>query len=104
MINKKSWQRLTLSLIGIALIVATWMQAVSHLYKLPTPALASFTTITVNSQYVIAAIVIFMVTGRLIYEWRVGTTSQIVETGEQITEEIIKRVPAPKHFDEEEIL
>lgn len=101
--TKKSWQRLTLSLIGLAIVVLTWMQAVSHLYKLPSSAMASFTTITVNAQYVTAAIVIFMVTGRLIYEWRVGTASQISESGEQIIQEFIKRVPAPKQFDEEEI-
>lgn len=101
--NKKSWHRMVLSLVGLVIILGSWMLALPHLYKLPPAALASFTTITVNAQYVVGAIVIFMVTGRLVYEWKVGTASQIVESGEQITEEIIKRTPAPKHFDEEDI-
>jgi len=96
--NKKSWQRLTLSLIGLLIIQATWSQAVTHLYKLPPAALAAFTTITVNSQYVVGAIVIFMVSGRMIYEWRMNTVSNVVEQGEQLLQE--KRTPAPKQFDD----
>lgn len=98
-INKKSWQRLTLSLVGLSIIVLTWMQAVAHLYMLPPAALAAFTTITVNAQYVIGAIVIFMVTGRLIYEWKHETAAQVSERGEQI----IGRPPAPKFFDNLEL-
>lgn len=93
-----------LSLIGILIVHGIWMGTLTHLYHLPPASLAAFTTITVNSQYVIGAIVIFMVTGRLIYEWRNSTVSQIIETGEQIREEIIeRRTPAPKQFDTEEI-
>jgi len=101
--KKKSWQRLTLSLIGLVIIQAIWMQAVSHLYFLPPAALAAFTTITVNSQYVTGAIVIFMVTGRLVYEWRNQTVSNIIEQGNQDFFENIDRTPAPKHFDDETI-
>jgi len=97
--NKKSWQRLTLSLVGLAIIVLTWMQAVAHLYTLPPSALASFTSITINAQYVIGAIVIFLVTGRLVYEWKNSTASQVIEHGEQLLRE--DRSPAPKHFDDE---
>ena len=95
-----------LSLIGVLVIVLTWMQAVPHLYRLPAAAMASFTTITVNAQYVIGAIVIFMVTGRLIYEWKHDTASRILESGEQIKEDItqkIERTVSPKHFDGEDI-
>lgn len=106
LLTPKSWQRMLLSLIGILIIQLIWMNAVPHLYKLPPAALASFTTITVNAQYVIGAIVVFMVTGRLIYEWRHETAARIIETGEQIREDItekIERVPAAKHFDDETI-
>jgi len=100
-INRKSWQRMTLSMLGLVIIVLTWMQAVAHLYDLPPAALASFTTITVNAQYVIGAIVIFMVTGRLVYEWTNSTASSIVEQGTQLLHE--ERTPAPKHFDDPSI-
>jgi len=103
----KSYHRIMLSLIGVLVIVLAWMQAVPHLYRLPVHAMASFTAITVNSQYVIGAIVIFMVTGRLVYEWKSNTVSQILTSSEQIREDIsekIERNPSPKHFDAEDIL
>ena len=78
--NKRSWQRLFLSLIGVALIGACWHEAVQHLYTLKPEALSAFTTITTNAFYVIAAIVIFMVTGRLIYEWKHNTAAQITQS------------------------
>jgi uncharacterized membrane protein YcjF (UPF0283 family) len=102
MIPPKSYHRVMLSLIGVIVIVLTWMQAVPHLYQLPPAAMASFTTITVNAQYVIGAIIIFMVTGRLVYEWKSNMTSQIIEHAQQIREDITeKRTPAAKHFDDE---
>ena len=69
-----TWQRLVLSVLGIILIQISWRWAVAHLYTLPKEAYAGFVTITTNSFYVIGAIVIFMVTGRLIYEWKIGTS------------------------------
>lgn len=100
--NKRSWQRLLLSLLGVAVIGLCWFVAVQHLYTLKPEALASFTTITTNAFYVIGAIIIFMVSGRLIYEWKNQTVSQIIESGEQRYEEA-KRSYAPKHFDNDEI-
>lgn len=97
--NKKSWHRLTLSLFGILLVWLIWYHAIGQLRDFPAQAIAAFTTLTVNTQYVIGAIVIFMVTGRLVYEWRMNTISQISEIGEQIAEKI-ERVPAPKNFDD----
>jgi flagellar biosynthesis protein FliQ len=97
--NKKSWQRLTLSLIGIGVILATWQLAVFHLYALPVATIAAFTTITVNSLYVIGSIVIFMITGRLYYEWKMNTISNVAEEGKQTVQKI-ERTFAPKHFDD----
>ena len=73
--NKTSWQRLTLSLIGILVIVLCWRWAVCHLYTLPEAALSPFTSITTNAFYVVAAIVVFMVTGKLVYDWKNQTAS-----------------------------
>ena len=99
------WQRLLLSLSGIILIEASWRWAIAHLYTLPIPALAGFVSLTTNAFYVIGAIVIFMVTGRLVYEWRMGTQqAQNVESvAENIREEIIEKTVKPKHFDDDSI-
>ena len=100
--TKRSWQRMALSLFGILLVWLTWRHAVGILRSYPEIAIASFTTLTVNTQYVIGAIVVFMVTGRLVYEWKQQTVSTIAEVGEQMFKKI-ERTPAPKHFDDLEI-
>src|SRR5437016_190082 len=68
--NRRPWQRMALSLLGIVIVAIMWRWATLHLYALPQAALAAFTSITNNSFYVIGAIVIFMVTGKLIYDWK----------------------------------
>lgn len=77
----------------------------AHLYTLPVPALAGFVSLTTNAFYVIGAIVIFMVTGRLIYEWKMNTQQiQNVESmAENIKEEVVNVVAKPKHFDDDTI-
>jgi len=104
-VKQFAWQRLALSLIGIIMIEASWRWAVAHLYTLPVPALAGFVSLTTNCFYVIGAIVIFMVTGRLIYEWRMGTSQiqNVASNVESIREEIIKRVPKSKYYDDGKI-
>lgn len=94
-------QRFLISLIGIILVQISWRWSVAHLYTLPPDALAGFVSITTNTLYITGAIVIFMVTGRLVYDWKMGT-SQIQEvTSETIKQEIIKRVPKAKYFDDD---
>lgn len=83
-LNKVVSQRLVVSLVGIGLIQASWRWAVEHLYTLPEVALAGFVTITTNTLYVTGAIVIFLVTGRMVYDWKLGT-SQIQEVVSNIT-------------------
>ena len=100
--KRTPWQRLALSLIGIAVIGAAWHVAIEHLYSLPNEhAYSAFTTITVNAFYVVAAIVVFMVTGRLIYEWQMSTASKIIEAGEQRLEE--QRIIRPRDHDDPSI-
>lgn len=100
-----TWHRLVLSIIGVLVIQLSWRWAVCHLYTLPTPALAGFVSITTNAFYVIGAIVIFMVTGKLIYEWKMGTSQiqSVLSETQDIKEEIIQRVAKPKHFDDSTI-
>lgn len=81
-----SWQRFTLSMLGIVVLVIKWQWSVWHLYSLPDPAISAFTTITTNNDYVIGAIVIFMVTGKLIYDWKNNTSSMIQTISENIHE------------------
>jgi hypothetical protein len=105
MIPKLVSQRLVVSLIGIALIQASWRWAVAHFYTLPESAFAGFVTITTNTLYVTGAIVVFMVTGRMVYDWKMGTSQvqQVIGTVSKIKEEIVERTPKPKSFDDEEI-
>lgn len=98
-----TWQRLTLSLFGICIIEVSWRWAVGHLYSLPTPALAGFVSLTTNSMYVIGSIVVFMITGRMVYEWHLGTqqvqevTSETENEVQNIKEEITGN-RSPKDF------
>ena len=90
---------------GIAVVQISWGWATSHLYSLPPEALSGFVSITTNTLYITGAIVIFMVTGKLVYDWKMGT-SQIQEVAsrvEEIKEEITERVIKPKHFDDGEV-
>jgi len=104
-VKPSTWQRMMLSATGIILIQISWRWAIAHLYTLPYEAYASFTTITTNSFYCIGAIVIFMVTGRLVYEWKMGTSQfqNVSSRAESIKEEIIERVHKPKYYDDEQV-
>jgi hypothetical protein len=82
-IKKIVSQRFLISLIGIILVQISWRWAVAHLYTLPPEALAGFVSITTNALYITGAIVIFMVTGRLVYDWKMGT-SQIQEVASRV--------------------
>jgi len=83
-----TWQRLVLSIIGVLVIEGSWRWAVCHLYTLPTPALAGFVSITTNSFYVIGAIIVFMVTGKLVYEWKMGTSQ--IQNVQSLAENIVE--------------
>lgn len=74
-----------------------WRWATFHLYALPATSIAAFTSITTNSLYVIGALVVFFVTGRLVYEWKNQTASEVIEQAqsfvsdskEEVTEHIL---------------
>jgi hypothetical protein len=104
-LNKVVSQRLVVSLVGIGLIQASWRWAVAHLYTLPDVAMAGFVTITTNSMYVTGAIVVFMVTGRMVYDWKVGTSQvqEVVSSVAKVKEEIVEYIQKPKNFDDETI-
>ena len=87
--KRTPWQRMTLSLLGIIIIVLCWRWSVCHLYTLPEAALAGFVSLTTNSFYVIGSIVIFMVTGRLVYEWsnRTEQVSNVVSEVQKISQD-----------------
>jgi hypothetical protein len=98
-------QRFLISLIGIVLIQISWRWSIAHLYSLPPEALAGFVSITTNTLYITGAIVIFMVTGRLVYDWKIGTSQiqDIASKAKTIKEEITERIIKPKHFDDGEV-
>jgi len=80
------WQRLFLSLTGLSIIVGMWRWAVYHLYSIPDHSVVAFTSITNNAFYVIGAIVVFMVTGKLIYDWKNETATTLVDQASHLTE------------------
>ncbi len=93
-LSKVVSQRLIVSLVGIGLIQASWRWSICHLYTLPEVALAGFVTITTNTLYVTGAIVIFLVTGRMVYDWRVGTNQvqEVVSTITKVKQDISEKV------------
>lgn len=93
--------RLFISLAGIIIIVLKWRWAVQHLYSLPKHALAAFSSLNTNSDYVIGAIVIWMVTGKLIYDWKNRTASVVSEAHEIAT--YVEKKMRPKDFDDDQI-
>lgn len=84
--SRSPWQRLALSIVGIGVLAGMWRWAVFHLYALPEHSIGAFASLTANTEYTISAIVIFMVTGRLIYDWKNNTASQIVEQTQHVFE------------------
>jgi hypothetical protein len=98
-------QRLLISIIGIALVQTSWRWAVAHLYSLPHEALAGFVSITTNTLYITGAIVIWLVTGKFVYDWKMGTSQiqEVVSQANNIKEEITERIIKPKNFDDGEI-
>ena len=98
-------QRLIISFIGIVLIQISWRWAVAHLYTLPPEAFAGFVSITTNTLYITGAIVIFMVTGRLVYDWKMGTNQlhEVASHASTLKEEITEYIQKPKNFDDETI-
>jgi len=104
-IKKIVSQRFLISLIGIILVQISWRWAVAHLYTLPPEALAGFVSITTNTLYITGAIVIFMVTGKLVYDWKVGTRQiqEVISRADTIKQEITERIIKPKYVDDGEI-
>lgn len=94
------WQRIILSLVGIVIVFTIWERATAHLYSLPITSVTAFTSITNNSLYVVAALVLWFVTGKLIYDWKNSTVSQVIQEAKTITEEKTERTIPPKAFDD----
>jgi hypothetical protein len=97
--RKLPWARLSLCFGGILTVAANWRWAVDHLYSLPPESLAAFQSITNNAQYVIGALVVFAVTGKLVWDWKNATTS----TAATVASIIAERTPKAAHFDDDEI-
>ena len=101
--NRKSWQRLTLSLFGILCNMLIWKISIGGLASVRADCVSAYTTLTVNTQYVNAAIIVFMVTGKIFMDWKNATASEVVTSTERVIDEIIEHTPAPKHFDDDKI-
>lgn len=77
----------------------------AHLYSLPHEALAGFVSITTNTLYITGAIVIWLVTGKFVYDWKMGTSQiqEVVSKANTIKEEITEIIVKPKYFDDSKI-
>lgn len=95
--QRTPWQRLTISFVGILIVVFLWRWATNHLYSLPITSIAAFTSITTNTMYVVGALVVFFVTGKLIYDWKNTTTAEVINKFEAV---ISQTTVDPKHFDD----
>jgi acetyl-CoA carboxylase carboxyltransferase component len=87
-------QRLVISIFGISIVQLSWKWAAGHFYSLPPEAFAGFVTITTNAMYVTGAIVVFMVTGRMVYDWKVGTNQvqEVVSTISRVKQDISEKI------------
>lgn len=85
--SRTPWQRLALSLVAIAIIYFGWERATNHLYALPQQSISAFNSITNNAFYVIGALCIFFVSGKLIYDWKNTTASSVVEETHHLFED-----------------
>jgi acetyl-CoA carboxylase carboxyltransferase component len=87
-------QRLVISLFGISIVQLSWRWAAGHFYSLPPEAYAGFVTITTNAMYVTGAIVVFMVTGRMVYDWKVGANQiqEVVSTITKVKQDIFEKI------------
>ena len=97
-----TWQRLALCLFGLFLLAVTWYFTIGYLYTLPVAAIAGYVSITTNFFYTVAAIIIFMITGRLVYEWKMNTSQiqNVVSQAENIVEEFKGNPPKTVMFDD----
>jgi hypothetical protein len=97
------WQRIALSVVGISVVMFTWRWATFHLYTLPVTSITAFTSITNNTLYTVAVLVVFFVTGKVFFDWKNSTVSQVVQEAQNITEERTERIVKPKEFDDPSI-
>lgn len=80
------WQRLALSLLGITILAGIWRWAVWHLYALPEHSISAYASITNNTMYAVATIVVFFISGKMLFDWKNQTTSTIVDQASHIFE------------------
>lgn len=83
-LDQVPWQRLALSLIGIAIIYSMWERGTNHLYSLPPHAVGAFVTWSINALYGVTAMVVVFVTGKLIYDWKNSTATTLTQAAQQI--------------------
>jgi hypothetical protein len=94
--------RLILSLFGILILAVTWWWTIQYLYTLKDSAISGFVSITTNFFYSVASIVIFMISGRMLYEWKLNT-AQVQSVASQAidaVQEFKGNVPKTTYFDD----
>jgi len=77
--GKAPWQRLAISSVGIAIMVMIWQLATYNLYSLPSTSIIAYNSITNNVFYCITALVVFFVTGQVVFNWKNETASTVIQ-------------------------
>lgn len=80
------WTRLILCLLGQAVLYGTFCDAMRHIYALPTEKLTVFCTITVNYFYATSVLVVFAVAGKMVWDWKQTTATELVNKAETLFE------------------
>jgi len=85
--QRSTWHKLFVCLLGIAIVVGIWQWATWHLYSLPPESISAFTSITTSCLYVISSIVMFFITGKVLYDWKNTTESAVSLVSQHIDEQ-----------------
>lgn len=97
--RKAPWTRICLSVGGILVILAVWRWATQHLYTLPEASLAGYVSITNNCFYTVSAIVIFCVSGKMLWDYK-NQAASVVSVASEVIHEKTERAVKASHFDD----
>lgn len=97
------WERVILSMGGVAALLWVWWLALQHLYALPQYALPTFQAITTNMYYAVAAVIIFAVTGHLVYDWKNQTGAQVEAVATTAVEDLKETFQIDPKFQTQEL-
>lgn len=70
----RTWRRVSISVLGLIILVIDWRWAVAHLYTLPEHSIAAFASLTQALFYTVSVITVFLVTGLTFFSWTASSS------------------------------